>query len=541
MKKLIFILVCFISFQAIAKSDPGVDGFRDRHIFLKSYIEKSSKVVAVGKSPGFPDNIGMGIFAPLADTLNYIDVKTFGAKGDGITNDLVAIRAAAEHACVNGLNLYFSPGTYNLGDLALQQYAISIHDVNGMVIAGNNAMLICRSTGSSDDNGTAPPRIFQVSRAHNLTFRGLQFFDKGYSNTITYRGAYGIYVPATSGDVTNIEIVNVHATSMLGLMFRAYSNSRFENIDVHNTVVERGYYGLILNDPRNLHTSTFRTDSVKRAMFLIGGQFINADIWSNNHQAASAEVLLKCYGIPIKNVRLHYRSDSSQSPGNAFVSLEQQGAPSGEFLIDNVDIDVDCSGSSVGYPVAIRAYDANGNLETNTTRHWDNIRIRGLSAGIAGRQVQVFSTQSTLGLIEVDQQLDPNNFFPPYFPGFVRKVGNSWNYTIVGPLTTATQFVDLSKFPGFPGRVGVIKMRAVMIDNTSSGTATNMTYQEDVLFVSIANNGNVNIIGQANLQKKNTVTAATITYSANTNGINATFSNYGNALSLAYLTVEPFQ
>ncbi|MGO4289232.1 glycosyl hydrolase family 28-related protein [Chitinophaga sp. RAB17] len=544
MKKFIFILVCFISVQSTAKSENCVTGVKGERSFLQKNIlniTRFREVLNSCYSAGARMFTGLAGFSP--ETLNYVDVKTFGAVGDGVTNDLVAVQAAAEQACVNGLNLYFSPGTYNLGDLSLEQYAISIHDVNGMVISGNKAMIVCRSTGSNADNQTKPPRIFQVSNSHNLTFNGLQFFDKGYSNSATYRGAYGIYIPVTSGDVTNIEVVNVHARSMLGLMYRAYSTSRFENIDVRNTLVERGYYGLILNDPRNLHTSSFRTDSVKRALFLTGGQFINADILSNNHQEASAEVLLKCYGIPLKNIRIHYRSDSSQSAGNAFVSLEQQGDLLGEFLIDNVDIDVDCSGSSVGYPVAIRSYNGSGVLETNTTKHWDNIHIRGLSAGTPGRQVQVFSTQSIPGLIEVDRQLDPNNFFAPYFPGFVRKEGNTWNYTITGPLTTATQFIDLSKFPGFPGKVGTIKVRSVMIDNTSSGATTNMNYQEDLLFVAVANNGNVNIISQTNLQKKSSTTTAvaTATYSASANGINVTFSSYGNSLSTAYLTVEPFQ
>ncbi|QJB41562.1 hypothetical protein HF324_28430 [Chitinophaga oryzae] len=510
MQKLLFMVVCFLAFRGSIQAAPP------------SFTRPHS------------------LPADITDSLNYIDVKAMGAQGDGVTNDSAALRAAAALACSEGKNLYFPPGVYNLGDLKKSQHVIDIYGARGMVISGNQATLICRST-TAGDNQSDPPRIFQVSDSRGITFRGLRFVDGGYSDSATYKGAYGIYIPATSGDVTNVIVENVEGSSVLGLMFRAYSSSRFENINIRNVRVEKSYYGFILNDPRNLRISTYRADSLKRALFLTGGQFITADIHSNNHQAASAEVLLKCYGIPLKNVRIHYRSDNSKSAGNAFVSLEQQGT-SGEFLIDNVDIDVDCSGSTVGFPVVIKALDAEGNIVPTTDKHWDNIRIRGLSAGVPGRQVQVLSIQNKPGLIEVSPQLDPNNFLPSYYPGFVRLTGHTWNYTIPGPLTAASHFIDLSKFPGFPGRVGTIKVRAVLIENTGLGAATSMTFQEDVLFVSVANNGIVTIINQANLQKKSTGnTVSTASYTASGTGVNVTFSGYGNSLSVGYLAAEPFQ
>lgn len=477
----------------------------------------------------------------IPDNRNYVDVKWFGAVGDSVTNDRAAITAAVNYACSVNKSPYFSYGIYNIGNMASYDSAFLIKNVRGITIIGNGSKIVCNSTSTNADNQFAPPRIFEVSNAHNITFRDLRFQDNGYSDVATYKGAYGIYFPVLSGDITNITLENINAFRMLGLMYRAYNTNKFENIAVRNCVADRGYYGIILNNPKNLNISTFRTDSIKRALFLTGAQFVKADIWSYNHQAASAEILLKCYNVPLKNIQLRYRSDSSRSSGNAFVSLEQQTgiAPGGQYLIDNVDIEVDCSGSAVGYPVAIRSYDLGGTLETTTSKHWDNIRIRGLSAGVAGRQVQVFSTQDSLGLIEVDPMLEPSNFLVPYYPGFARKIGNTFNYTALGPLTTKTQFLDLSRFPGFPGRVGAVRLRAVMLDNTGAAGSANITYQEDVAFISISSVGVVTIISQANMQKKNTTTAATATYTASGKGINATFATYSNSASLAYITVEP--
>ncbi len=52
--------------------------------------------------------------AALATTRDVFDVKDYGARGDGTTDDTAAIRAAAT-AAIGGV-LFFSPGTYLLTD-----------------------------------------------------------------------------------------------------------------------------------------------------------------------------------------------------------------------------------------------------------------------------------------------------------------------------------------------------------------------------------------------------------------------------------------
>src|SRR5687768_14103557 len=45
-----------------------------------------------------------------------LNVQTFGAVGDGVTNDAAAINSAAASAAASGRDVYFPAGTYNITD-----------------------------------------------------------------------------------------------------------------------------------------------------------------------------------------------------------------------------------------------------------------------------------------------------------------------------------------------------------------------------------------------------------------------------------------
>ncbi len=64
----------------------------------------------------------------------YVDVRDFGAQGDGVNDDTAAIRAARDEAHQKGKILYFSEGTYLLSG--------SIQLYSNMHLIGNNATLI---------------------------------------------------------------------------------------------------------------------------------------------------------------------------------------------------------------------------------------------------------------------------------------------------------------------------------------------------------------------------------------------------------------
>lgn len=84
---------------------------------------------------------------PGTSTLDWFNVKAFGAVGDGFTNDSVAVQAAANACAVNGGILYFPTGTY------LCQVAISS---NTQVLGeGTGATILKLPNGAGGSTTTA--------------------------------------------------------------------------------------------------------------------------------------------------------------------------------------------------------------------------------------------------------------------------------------------------------------------------------------------------------------------------------------------------
>lgn len=83
-----------------------------------------------------------------------VDVKWFGAKGDGTTNDLLAIQAAAD-ALLDGDTLYFPPGRYKLDWIDGQNVGnIRLSGRNGLGILGDGPQsVIYDARPETDYNG----------------------------------------------------------------------------------------------------------------------------------------------------------------------------------------------------------------------------------------------------------------------------------------------------------------------------------------------------------------------------------------------------
>lgn len=83
-----------------------------------------------------------------------INVKTFGAKGNGVNDDTVAINKALSYCVANGKNLFFPVGTYNVSDTL---------KVNGYIkIFGDGKRSIIKAIGTNEN-------IFTISFATPTT------------------------------------------------------------------------------------------------------------------------------------------------------------------------------------------------------------------------------------------------------------------------------------------------------------------------------------------------------------------------------------
>lgn len=72
--------------------------------------------------------------------LQMIDVKSFGAAGDGVTDDTLAFRSAINYISISGSTLYIPSGEYMINAVSKE---LPYHNDNGgIVIEGNNITLL---------------------------------------------------------------------------------------------------------------------------------------------------------------------------------------------------------------------------------------------------------------------------------------------------------------------------------------------------------------------------------------------------------------
>jgi hypothetical protein len=131
--------------------------------------------------------------APVLQRKLWIDVRDYGAVGDGATDDKVAIQAAITASPSTGGVVYLPPGTYRLtGALVLKSNLVLAGAGSMMsVLQGNGTMSLLVQYTS--DNGTT---------LTDVTIRDLGFDLNGY-NTADY--AYGIAINTTT--VRRIRII----------------------------------------------------------------------------------------------------------------------------------------------------------------------------------------------------------------------------------------------------------------------------------------------------------------------------------------------
>ena len=85
--------------------------------FTTSNLNSSASVndaEQVSYIPPFTGSVATNVEAKLAQ---YVSVKDFGAVGDGVADDTVAIQAALDNQFANGGDIYFPPGNYLCGVL----------------------------------------------------------------------------------------------------------------------------------------------------------------------------------------------------------------------------------------------------------------------------------------------------------------------------------------------------------------------------------------------------------------------------------------
>jgi parallel beta-helix repeat protein len=224
-----------------------------------------------------------------------MNVKDYGAVGDGKTDDTVAINAAAVKAAKNHVYLFFPPGTF-----IISSYINIFNGVRGVIGQGG---IIKISDGSHSQSGIklAGKADAQKQNVSNCRIEGLKI-DMNRDQT----GSVGIF----GGNISNCRITNNHVYNIAtgyGILVRSLEQGLepATNNIISNNLVEGDtsqnapeYFGIGLDTMINLNG--YPGQDVKwKSTFVTGKGYYPP----KNNQIRGNTVIGGYYGINISSAR----------------------------------------------------------------------------------------------------------------------------------------------------------------------------------------------------------------------------------------------
>jgi hypothetical protein len=366
---------------------------------------------AVSDNP--PDGSAVSHNPPAPDGAINVKSAPYNAKGDGVTVDTEAIKAAL---AVSRL-LIFPEGTYNLGDVGstTPKYGILF------VVDGGGGAIHFQTVGKVkfvvNTIDPSVPTIFRFLNASSVYFGPhVEFEDTGYDPAINWQGAAAInlYADVGSGPLTNVTLPSIKATTLVQAVVTnggTTESTRVSDVKIGILDCDDCYYGFnAQNNGDDVTIGLLKTNRAIRSYFVYGvtGHRVNID--SVNPRSADADCNVTAYGdvaphegLNTSDIKIKYAA-RDLSEDTVHVGIHTIGS-SRVASVSGVDVEVDITGSISSVLADWRDYPFAGALSQNTgatDNYIDRIRLSGRIDSLAPIYFDVQSQPTTSGTIQFE-------------------------------------------------------------------------------------------------------------------------------------------
>lgn len=434
-----------------------------------------------------------GVILGLGGSAPQFSVDAFGAVGDGVTSDHVAIAAAATALQANGGGeLIFTGGRNYLIFTGSLGTMTNFSGLVGVNIRGRGATLTVDLTRVFT---TAAGYIFQFTNCTNILVDGFTVIGPMTNIDIQSGTVKCVEFVHLGVGCVNVSMPDNKCTGILaGLSsVNLIGGTPNQNIYVGNLHVTNCWYGVACQyGPKNMTVENLRTDTIHRSLFIYGFQNVKARVYSKDN--FSSDCMISSLGsVSNSDLDLEYSSGAEsvargngaigvhiQFVGNSAVTMRNMkiklhnvyagaavaGTGQGVILIskytaggaalDTVDRghqldNLEVSGYIQGYGIAFFVIDCDPGCQWgNTLDAWRNIRFVNLRI-LDGNGVRMSCRclQGNLVLDNVDMN-DPNGFGIVYdnfggFGGINNFPPQTGNFEVRSS-TFANRFVSTSQF-----------------------------------------------------------------------------------------------
>lgn len=325
----------------------------------------------------------------------YIDVRKFGAVGDGSTDDRAAIQAALDYARTNnGGTVYFPSGTYivTIGNHPVNAtWKVGLEIGSNTIVAGAGIGNTIIKMDATEQNAHGILYNYQIAAGDsNITIRDLTVDGNATNQAVNTHHCGIAFLRVRNSTVQNVEVINCRgtATSGAGESFffdtQLGSDNKYLNCIARRTTSDSCASGFSANSCTNILYS----NCVSRSMSITNGfthngvsniQYINCVSQLNKYHGFNSEssrdvMFINCTAGGIATTtNISYPFADSDSLGNA-----QWG----------INIDASNNTQIIGCTVA---HNANG-----IYAHGDSTRIIGTTCA-SNTAFNVYNTETTSG------------------------------------------------------------------------------------------------------------------------------------------------